>query len=1105
MVKLFAIGCVASLLLCLVSVAQESKENDVVGSDQVAEVMRSFEGRGTLADGSEPTPPVAASHRLIPRDDIQIDLVLAEPKIEQPLSLAWDSKGRLWVVQYRQYQFPAGLKIIEYDNHLRAQFDKVPAPPPEGVPGADVISVFEDTNGDGKLDSKKDVIAGLNIATSVAIGAGGLWVANPPYLLFYPDSDGDDVPDSDPIVKLSGFGIEDTHSVMNSLTWGPDGWLYGANGSTTTGKVESPATGEVVEWQGQMIWRFHPETEEFEIYAEGGGNTFSLDIDAKGHVFSGTNNGKTRGMFYPQGSYGKKSWGKHGPLTNPYAFGYFHHMAHDGDDRRFAQAFTIEEGGLFKGETAGRIIAPNSLHNVVWSSRLERNGSTYQTIDETNLVETDDRWFRPVYAGLGPDGAVYIADWYDTRLSHVSPTDDWHKSSGRVYRLLPKGAKAEYVEGDLRDKSADELVDLLSHRNRSVRRRALLELGWSHDQSITPRLEALVEESRGQVSLEALWALNLLGVLDEDRLAGWLSHEDPDIRRWCVRLAGDRRSSAAVLKEPLKALSETEPDIQGWSHDQSITPRLEALVEESRGQVSLEALWALNLLGVLDEDRLAGWLSHEDPDIRRWCVRLAGDRRSSAAVLKEPLKALSETEPDIQVRVQLAASAKRLSPDLALPVIDGLLGHHDDLKDLHQPLMIWWALEAHAEKGRDELLKWVEGSDVWDRVLFRNEMAGRLMRRYAMIGKPQDLNSCERLLATAPDEKAKSDLLDALQLAYEGVTMPKLPDGLSQALEGYAADLGENGLVIRLRNGDRAAVPDSLKAVTNRLLPAGLRTELIRQLGGVDDVDLVPTLFKLLGVDEVSAVKRVALQTLARFDDGRVAEGIIKRYGSTLPAEHGIRATAERVLASREEWAAMMMDQVDSAMIKSRDVSPEVVMLLMQYQNPSLAGRVEHHWPGIVAGGGGVDLAAESKRIRRILREGDGEPSAGKVIYATRCASCHQLFDEGREIGPELTGYERENLDFWIHAMVNPSLELREGYLNYVAMMKDGRTVMGLMKEQNPKTVFLQDMNGGVEVLNRGGMESLTASPMSLMPPALLQGLDPQQLRDFFAYLTQPD
>lgn len=1015
--KLFATGCGASLLLCLVSLAQESTKSDVIGSEQVAEVMRSFGGRGTLADGSEPTPPVVASHRLVPRDDIQIDLVLAEPRIEQPLSLAWDSRGRLWVVQYRQYQFPAGLKIIEYDNHLRAQFDKVPAPPPDGVPGADVISVFEDTNGDGKLDSKKDVITGLNIATSVAIGAGGIWVANPPYLLFYPDSNGDDVPDSDPMVKLAGFGIEDTHSVMNSLTWGPDGWLYGANGSTTTGKVQNPATGEAVDWQGQMIWRFHPETREFEIYAEGGGNTFSLDIDAKGHTFSGTNNGKTRGMFYPQGSYGKKSWGKHGPLTNPYAFGYFHHMNHDGDDRRFAQAFTIEEGGLFKGEAAGRIIAPNSLHNVVWSSRLERNGSTYQTVDETNLVETDDRWFRPVYAGLGPDGAVYIADWYDTRLSHVSPIDDWHKSSGRVYRLLPKGAKAEYVEGDLRDKSADELVDLFSHQNRSVRRRALLELGWSRDLSITPRLETLVEENLGQISLEALWALNLLGALDDKRLARWLTHEDPDIRRWCVRLAGDRRSSAAVFKEPLKTLS--------------------------------------------------------------------------------------ETEPDIQVRVQLAASAKRFPPGLALPVIDGLLGHDDDFGDLHQPLMIWWALEAHAETGRKELLDWVGESGAWERVIFRNEMAGRLMRRYAMAGKPQDLTSCERLLATAPDEKAKNALLDALQLAYEGVTMPELTDGLSQALESYAADLGENGLVIRLRNGDKKAIPDALKAVTNRSLPTGVRTELIRQLGEVDDTDVVPTLFKLFGVDEVSAVKRVALQTLARFDDVRVAEGIIKRYGSTLPAEHGIRSTAELVLASRPDWGAMMMDQVDRAVIKDRDVSPDVVMLLMQHGESELAERVQKHWPGIVAGGGGVDLAAESERIKGILAKKPGDAVGGKAIFTTRCSACHQLFGEGKNMGPDLTGYERQNLDFWIHAIVNPSLELREGYLNYVATMNDGRTVSGLMEDQSPKTVSLRDLNGQVQVLNRGEMESLSASPISLMPPALLNGLDETELRDFFAYLMK--
>ncbi|HRQ90905.1 MAG TPA: dehydrogenase, partial [Bacteroidia bacterium] len=394
--------------------ANESK-TAVAGSDQARDVIRGFAGRGALADGSEPTAVDKAMADFRLREGIAVDLVAAEPDVEQPLFLTWDSRGRLWAVLYRQYQFPAGLKIVEYDNHLRARFDKIPLPPPKGETGQDIVRVFEDRDGDGTYESHKDVITGLNIATSVAVGAGGIWVANPPYLLFYPDADGDDVPDGEPVVKLSGFGIEDTHAVMNSLVWGPDGWLYGANGSTTTGKVVDPSTGQPVEWQGQMVWRFHPATERFEIYAEGGGNTFSLEIDSTGQVFSGTNGGKSRGMFYPQGSYGVKSWGKHGPLTNPYAFGYFEHMRHEGDERRFPQAFAICEGGLFGDDIEGRVIAPNALHNLVWSSRLERDGSAYRTVDEENLLESPDRWFRPVCAGIGPDGAIYLADWYDSR------------------------------------------------------------------------------------------------------------------------------------------------------------------------------------------------------------------------------------------------------------------------------------------------------------------------------------------------------------------------------------------------------------------------------------------------------------------------------------------------------------------------------------------------------------------------------------------------------------------------------------------------------------------------------------------------------------------
>ncbi len=224
------------------------------GNEEVARVIRQFKGKGRLTDDSLPTPPEQAVKKFQVQEGFEMQLLANEPTIEQPLFMTWDQRGRLWVVQYRQYPFPAGLKVVKYDQYLRAVFDKVPAPPPLGDKGLDKITVLEDTDGDGKFDKSKDVITGLNICSAVAVGHGGIWVLNPPYLLFYPDANGDDVPDGDPEVRLSGFGLEDTHSVANSLKWGPDGWLYGANGSTTTGTVSSDVTKNVA-FQGQMIWR----------------------------------------------------------------------------------------------------------------------------------------------------------------------------------------------------------------------------------------------------------------------------------------------------------------------------------------------------------------------------------------------------------------------------------------------------------------------------------------------------------------------------------------------------------------------------------------------------------------------------------------------------------------------------------------------------------------------------------------------------------------------------------------------------------------------------------------------------------------------------------
>src|SRR5262249_19636794 len=179
----------------------DRKKQESPFTPEIEEFVKTFTPAGEGIDGAGTTPapsPEESLRHFTVRDGLQMEVVASEPVIRQPLNLHFDERGRLWVVQYIQYPFPAGLKVVKYDKYLRAVFDKVPAPPPNHVRGADKITILEDKDGDGRFESHKDFVTGLNIASSVAVGRGGVFVLNPPYLLFYPDRDKDDVPDGDP-------------------------------------------------------------------------------------------------------------------------------------------------------------------------------------------------------------------------------------------------------------------------------------------------------------------------------------------------------------------------------------------------------------------------------------------------------------------------------------------------------------------------------------------------------------------------------------------------------------------------------------------------------------------------------------------------------------------------------------------------------------------------------------------------------------------------------------------------------------------------------------------------------------------------------------------
>ena len=527
--------------------ADEPKEKF---NDPLKPFVKNFKGRGALNDGSNPLTPEEALKKLKVSENLTMQVVAHEPAVAQPLNIYFDERGRMWVTQYLQYPFPAGLKIIEYDKYLRAVFDKVPPPPPNHFKGKDKITIHEDTNGDGIFDSHKTFLDGLNMARSVITGRGGAWVLMPPYLLFYPDKNADDIPDDVPEVHLKGFGLEDTHSGANSLRWGPDGWIYGAHGSTCTAEIQG------IKFLGQAIWRYHPPSKRFEVFAEGGGNTYCLDFDSQGRTFSGTNHGNTRGVHYPQGGRFIKNWGKHGPLMNPYSFGFYQHMHHEGYEPRFAQSTIIYEGGALPGYE-GQIIASMALVNRVQASKLYPDTSTFKTIDEPPMITTDDRWFRIVDTKAGPDGAVYFADWYDSRLSHLDPRDTWHKSSGRIYRMSAKGSKPSKPT-DLGKLTNEQLVDVLKHPNKWHRQTAQRILGDRRDKSIVPRLTSLMLKGTGQFALECFWAINNCNGFTPELAQQTLEHPHPFIRFWTIRFLGDSHIMNKNIHSKLLHLASNE-------------------------------------------------------------------------------------------------------------------------------------------------------------------------------------------------------------------------------------------------------------------------------------------------------------------------------------------------------------------------------------------------------------------------------------------------------------------------------------------------------------------------------------------------------------------
>jgi putative membrane-bound dehydrogenase-like protein len=981
---------------------------ELAGNDAVRDHMRRFKGRGQLAEeGIAPSDPRETLKKLKVPDGLEIQLVASEPAIRQPVCINFDERGRLWVVQYLQYPFPAGLKIVKYDEHLRAVFDKVPPPPPNHIRGADKVTILEDHDSDGYFETSKDFVTGLNIATSALPGRGGVWVMNPPYLLFYPDKNRDDVPDGPPEVHLEGFGLEDTHAVANSLTWGPDGWLYGAQGSTCTATVRG------IRFLGQAIWRYHPVTREFELFAEGGGNTFCVEFDRKGRLYSGTNWGDQRGLHFVQGGYYVKNWGKHGALTNPHAYGFFNHMPHDGDSARFSHAFIIYEEteaeyAALPQNYFGKLIGIVPLHNRVQVSELISDGSTFKTRDTERLVESADKWFRPVDIKTGPDGGIYVADWYDIRLSHVDPRDNWDRSNGRIYRIgKPQLREFAFSKLDLSKHSSELLADYARSNDK-----------WFRQQSL--------------------------------------------------RLLYDRADKARL-------------------------PKLLESLANSNGQQALEALWAINACAGFDDSVALTALRHADEHVRAWAARLVGDRKNAPDQVAQNLAALARKEASPTVRSQLAASARRLPADVALELVRDLAARDTDASDPHIPLLIWWTVEKHAIPQREKVLELFGSSSAWRQKISADFILPRLAQRYAAEGTKAGLETVAALIQSAPGIREREVLMRSLAEAYKGRTIEKVPDALRKA----AALVGDSQRVRMLRIRLGLASEPEILATVQSLGTVEKPTEVIEALGLAKYDAVRPALLEMARSGRASSVRKSALQALQHFSNPEIAAEIINSW-SQLKADAGLRIAAVELLSRRKPWSADLVKAVEQGTIARTDVPFDVVERVRR-QDAALDERATKLWGRTRQTP--TELQQRIALVSKIIADSRGDAARGKQLFATTCGTCHKLHGEGQAIGPDLTGYERDNLDFLLQSIIDPNAGVREEYTNFELETTDDLLLTGYIVERSANAVTIEDAQQGRVTIPQQRIKSLQASALSRMPEGLLDSLSEEQVRDLFAYL----
>lgn len=951
-------------------------------------------------------------------EGFEVTLFASEPLVAKPIQMNWDADGRLWVISSTAYP------------HLKT-----------GEEANDKVFILEDTDGDGVADKSTVFAEGLLTPTGILPGDGGVYVANSTEILHLKDTDGDGKADTRKKI-LDGFGTADTHHLIHTFRWGPEGRLYFNQSIYIHSHVETPWG--IRRLEGGGVWKLQPHTLELDVYAKGLVNPWGLRFDQYGQSFL-TDGAGGEGINYafPGATF----------LTAPGAERIIRGL-NPGQPKH--SGLDIVSGRHLPESWSGSLITNDFRANRVNRFQLEEQGSGYASRQMPDLLWTDHVAFRPVDITVGPDGAIYIADWYNPIIQHGEV--DFHdprrdQERGRIWRIAAKNRPLTQ-RPKLSGAPVGELLEALKAPEEWTRSQARQVLKERGAQNVLPSLQNWVNKLDPQspeyerLKLEALWVFQAIDSFNGPLLESLLEAKGHQVR-------------AAALRA-LQIWHKKLPDLPA---------RLQKAVNDPHPQVRLEAVIALRDLGNTAAARTAlSVLDHpmdEFLDFALWQTirelepEWIKDLKGNPTLFGDPAKASyalkSAASPDAITSLTQIYKSGQVPQKYQKDALSAIAkrGQQQDMNDILDAALLTYA----QKKG-----------DISPELAALEDAA--LKRKVFVSKNPERI----REVITGGDETSS---IAAIKLAG------------ALRLNSVSTEL--NSLVSHPnRNYSRAAV----SALTS--IHAEKSESLLKELAGEKN----PMDLRLIAVSQLASVNapeaaRIGVSLLGKIADPGQALEIFTAFISD---RRRTAALAEELITTRiPEPVALAARQNLQRSVPWNRRNGDDIKLLIQGLEASGGVLPKERMPQDLDAGQIKSLAAEAAN--------NGNAAAGELVFRKpelACLTCHAIGGAGGLIGPDLSSLGTSSpAETIIKSIIYPTESIKEGYELQRVARKDGSELMGYLVSDRPGEIVMRDVSGLEVAIPKDHIRVREKIPGSLMPPGLTSALDKQEFLDLVAFLSK--